>query len=217
MKRRIAAVAALGLIALVAGWYASFWRQESRDLAAAKAHVQQVATQVAQLDEQVVELRSQEKYLPSERKALRLLAEAVPEGPSVDQLLDTVNAAAKAAGVALVDVGTPEPAGWGAPSGAGASASVGRGPETISLSITVNGSNPQLLKLVQALDHQPRLYVVDSLSLSRPVVEPGAGHRTKASQGSGGTSLSVTAFYVSGASADPATLLGLNSSPAPRR
>jgi Tfp pilus assembly protein PilO len=202
LVRRVAAIGLAGLIVVVGVWYALFWRSETSHLKAEQKAEAQAASNVASLQGQLAALTVLQKKMPAERAALSKLEEAVPDGPSLDQLLDAITTAAAQAHVALNSIGTPEPSGWGGSAASGAApASSGAGPESISVSIGVNGTAAHLLKFVTTLDSQPRLFVVDSFSLSG-VNHAGAGGSAGAQ---GGTSFTVEAFYVSAQSSDAAS------------
>ncbi len=113
MMRRVALIALGGLLVVVAGWYMAFWRSESSHLKALKAQETQAAENVSQLQTQLASLRILQREVPAERSALVKLDQAIPDGPSLDQLLDVVNHAASAAGVSLTSISTPMPNGWG--------------------------------------------------------------------------------------------------------
>jgi Tfp pilus assembly protein PilO len=193
MMKRVALFALVGLFVVVTGWYVGFWRSETSHLKAVKVQETQAQNNVSQLEGQLAALRALQREVPAEETAMSKLRQAVPEGPSLDQLLDVVNHAALVAHVGLTAVGTPMPTGWGATAGAQGSAS-GQGPETMSLSISVNGNNAHLLRFITALDSAPRLFVVDNFSLNNTA------------QGTtGSTGLSVETYYVTSAAADPAS------------
>lgn len=113
LMRRVALMALVGLLVVVAGWYLVFWRSENSHLKALKVQETQAAGNVSQLETQLASLRVLQREVPAEEAALNELEQAVPEGPSLDQLLDVVNHAASAAGVSLTSISTPMPAGWG--------------------------------------------------------------------------------------------------------
>jgi len=193
MIRRVALITLAGLLVVVGVWYMVFWRSETSHLKALKAQESQAAANVSQLQVQLDALKILQREVPVEKVDLSKLQQDVPEGPSLDQLVDTVNHAASAAGVTLTSIATPYPSGWGGgPSTTGPAS--GSGPPSMSLSISVNGNNSQLLRFITALDSEPRLYVVDNFTLD-----------SSSEAASGITSLTVEAFYVSAAAADPAS------------
>lgn len=202
MMRKVALIALLGVLVVFAGWYMVFWRSESSHLRALKAQESKAVANVSQLEMQLGALKVLQREVPAEKAALSKLDQDIPQGPSLDELLDVVNRAATTAGVTLTSVGTPQPAGWGgSASGQGAvsgqNTSSGPGPQTMSLSISVNGNNAGLLRFITALDSAPRLFVVDNFSLSSSQTSTGA------------TGLTVETYYVSPASGDPASSFAL--------
>jgi Tfp pilus assembly protein PilO len=196
MMRKVALIALAGLLVVVAGWYMVFWRSESSHLKALKAQESKAAANVSQLEMQLGGLRVLQREVPAEKAALNKLNQDIPQGPSLDELLDVINRAASTAGVSLASISTPEPSGWsGAASGQTApSASGGSGPQTMTLSISVDGNNNGLLRFITALDSAPRLFVVDDFSLN-----------SSSQTSTGATGLTVETYYVSSASGDPAS------------
>jgi Tfp pilus assembly protein PilO len=210
--RRVALIGLAGLVVVVGAWYTLFWRSETSHLKAEQKAEAQAASNVASLQGQVAALTALQKKMPAERAALAKLREAVPDGPSLDQLIDAITTAAAQGHVALNSIGTPEPSGWGGSTASGpAPATSGAGPQSLSVSIGVNGTPAGLLKFVTALDSQPRLFVVDSFSLSGVSQPGGAGPAGPQGGAQGGTSLTVEAFYVSAQSSDAASQFPLIS------
>jgi Tfp pilus assembly protein PilO len=209
MMRRVALIALGGLLVVVAGWYVVFWRAESSHLQALKAQEAKAAANVSQLDAQLSALRVLQREVPAEKAALNKLDQDIPEGPSLDQLLDVVNHAASQAGVALTAISTPEPTGWGGMASAQGT-TTGPGPQSMSLSISVNGSNAGLLRFITALDSAPRLLVVDNFSLNSSSQRSLSG---SSQSSTGSTGLTVETYYVSSAAGDPASDFPLTKSP----
>ena len=193
MKRRVALIALSGLLVVVAGWYVVFWRAESSHLQAMKAQEAKTAANISQLDTQLGALRVLQRDVPAENAALDKLDQEIPEGPSLDQLLDVVNHAAAQAGVTLTAISTPEPTGWGG-SASAQGTTTGPGPLSMSLSISVDGNNSRLLRFINELDSAPRLFVVDNFSLN-----------SSSQSSSGSTGLTIETYYVSSAAGDPAS------------
>jgi Tfp pilus assembly protein PilO len=193
MMRKVALIALGGLLVVVAGWYMVFWRSESAHLKALNAQESKAAANVSQLEGQLGALRVLQREVPAENAALSKLDQDIPEGPSLDELLDVVNHAASVADVKLTSLGTPEPANWGA-SGSTQGTTSGPGPQVMTLSISVDGNNAGLLRFITALDSAPRLFVVDSFSLNS------SGQNV-----TGSTGLTVETYYISAASGNPAS------------
>jgi hypothetical protein len=221
MIRRVALIALAGLVIVTGIWYVAFWGPESSQLKTARTDEAQAETNVVSLTGQLAGIRAELRQLPGERATLALLNQAVPEGPSLDELLKTITAAAAKAHVGLTSIGTPQPAGWG--TSAAAQGAAPAGPPTITLSIGITAaSNLEILNFVTALETQPRLYVVDSLALQdfagtgSPASAKGSGksltgHSAGASEATNAdpvqaTSITVQAFYVTASSNDPAAL-----------
>ena len=221
MIRRVALIGLVSLLVVIGIWYVAFWGPENSQLKKARSNEAQAETSVVSLSAQLAAMRAQVRQVPAERATLALLNEAVPEGPSLDELLKTITAAAAKAHVGLISIGTPEPAGWGSP--ATAAAAPPPGPPTITLSIGINvTSSLQILDFVTALEAQPRLYVVDGVDLpdlpgAASVPSDKGSGKSLTGHSAGGsaagdtaagqaTSLTVQAFYVSASSNDPASL-----------
>ena len=113
MIRRVLLIAAVGLFVVVGAWFGLFWRPETSHLHAFENERSQAANNVDMLQGQLASLKALQLKTPAERAALAKLEQAVPQGPSLDQLLDSLNTAAVEAGVTLTSVSTPTPAGWG--------------------------------------------------------------------------------------------------------
>ena len=192
-KQERIGLAAVAVVALVVmGWFLAFWRPEGASLRTAQKNEAQAVSQVTSDEAQIATLRADAPKVKKEKAVLQKLVQEVPDGPSLDQMLVTINRAASAAGITLVSVGTPEPSGWAGSSGPSAPA-VATGPESLSLALGVSGSQSALLRFVETLDAQPRLYVVNSFSLTRPSSTGAAVS----------TSLTVEAFFESAASNIP--------------
>jgi len=190
MKREhIAAGAAGAVLLIVLIWYVALWGPEGKHLNTAHQRLTQAQAQVANAQEQLFLLQAEKPKLKAEEKVLQHLITALPNGPSLDQLLRTVHQAGVAAGVDISAVSTPQPSGWASGAGAPAQAVAGGGPQFITLGVDVSGTPAEILQFVRALDEQPRIYVVTSFALG--------------STANVQTNLSVEAFFVSGATTDP--------------
>ncbi len=195
-QQKLIALGALAAVLVVAVvWYMALWKPEGASLKTAQASLQQAQGQVATDQAQLAQLKAQVPKVKGERAVLKKLVQAVPNGPSLDQALTTLRAAARRAGVTLQSVSVPEPTGWGTPasSPAGTPASPS-GPLSLGLSVAATGSQAQLLAFVRAVDAQPRLYVVNSFALSS-VGNTGTGHES--------TTFSINTFYASSSATSP--------------
>ena len=212
---RIALFAALGVIVVLVAWYAVLWRPDgSPEGGAGKRGAGGSPGQYGAGPAR--NARAEQPKVKAEEAVFQKLVQALPDGPGLDQLMRTINSAAAKAGVSITTLGTPEPESWGtftapAPASAPATASAptmaptAAGPEFLSLSVDVNGTNAQILKLITALDKQPRIYVVESFGLISPVVgtSTGPSSGTSGASSGGSATLDVEAFYVSAASNNP--------------
>jgi Tfp pilus assembly protein PilO len=161
-------VAAIGAVLGVSGlWYALLWSPQASALSKAKART---ATAVAKQADLALQLRGLQKAkltLPDSEQRLSRLATAIPDSPGEADLIDDVNAAAKAAGVDFLTM-TPQ-----APAVAGKTASAATskkqaapGVEDLTLSITAQGSYFQLTDFMNKLNAMPRLMVIDGVALT---------------------------------------------------
>lgn len=195
LMRRVALITLAGLLVVVAGWYMVFWRSETSHLHVLKTQESKAAANVSQLEAQLAALRVLQREVPAEEAALGKLNQDVPQGPSLDELLDVITHAATVAGVTLTSISTPEPSDWGGLGTTSAQAATGTsGPQAMTLSISVNTNNSGLLRFITALDSAPRLFVVDNFSLN-----------SSSESAIGSTALTVETYYVSSASGDPAS------------
>jgi Tfp pilus assembly protein PilO len=194
MIRRVIAIAVVALVLLTVVWYAALDRPENARLKRLDNEQAQVANKVSVLQLQLMALQAQERRAPAERTALSALEQAVPDGPSLDQLIKVINEAADAVGVTITSIGTPAPSGWGASSGAPSVV----GTPSLSVSVAVKGSNAEILAFVTALDKARRLFVVTSFGLANN----GTGASDTGGNGQG-TTLDVEAFYADASSNVP--------------
>jgi Tfp pilus assembly protein PilO len=196
MMRRVALSALIAVVVVVVAWYGVFWRSERAHLAAARAQEQQAAQQVLADRATVFGLQVQHKKLAQDEAVLDKLLKGLPNGPSLDQLLDTLNNAATEANVQLGAISTPTPAGWVSAQASSSPASTTPGPQSVSVNLAVNGTENDVLKFITDLDDQSRIYVVHSFAFSA-----NEGALLPNSQQS--ASLSVDVFYQSASSGNP--------------
>ena len=108
-EQRIGLVAAAAIVVVLVVWFMAFWKPEGSSLRAAQKSEAQAAAQVASEQAQIATLKADAPKVAKEKAVLNRLVQEVPDGPSLDQMLVTVNRAAAAAmcGVkALKDPGT---------------------------------------------------------------------------------------------------------------
>ena len=187
------------LALLLVGWYEGLYRSEAAHTASLRTQQQAAAASVLALDARYAVLVSSEKQLPSERRSLAALERALPNGPDLDDLVTTLYAAAKRAGVNLSSIGSPPPPGFGQLPTAPAS-SAAAGPSQLSLSLSITGTASQIEDLVNILDAEPRLFVVDNFSLDFGSGAPTGPASSSAATELTGTTLMVRAFYASASS-----------------
>jgi Tfp pilus assembly protein PilO len=189
-QHRVPIVAVLAAVVVMAIWYAAVWMPEGSKLKAARVSESQALSQIATEQSQLLMMRSDAPKVVQEEKVLESLVKALPDGPSVDQLLRTINVAATQSKVTIATLSVPQPAGW-AGSNAAAAPATATGPDSLTLSVAITGSNANILRFVTDVDAQPRIYVVNTLTLQ------------PSDSGSLSASLSVETFFESSTANDP--------------
>jgi len=195
MMRRVGMFALIAVVVVIVAWYGLLWRPESSHLAAARTQEQQAEATVNSDRTMLFQLRAEHAKLGQEEALLGQFLKAVPDGPSLDEVMNTLDSAATTSGVMITTIGTPEPTGWaGSNSTATTPGSVG--PDSLDISLTVDGSTAQVLKFVTALDNEPRTYVVDSFGLA-------SGNAALKASTQQSSTLSVSVFFKSATSDNP--------------
>lgn len=198
MMRRVGLIALGALVVLVAGWYALALRPEQKHIKSLQTESASALADVATLQAQFEALKAQKKQVPSEEKSLKKLAQLIPAGPSLDQLIKSVNDAAKRADVRLTSIGVAAPAGWGQTTATGTGPKTS-GPNVLAVTIGLQGADQGALAFVADVEQEPRLFTVSSLTLySAPKA---AGKATGSAKDS--YTVAMSAFYVSSASNNP--------------
>lgn len=199
MTRRVVLITLCALVLVVGVWYGALWRPAEKHLATLRSQQTTAADNVLALQFRVGALRAEQKQLPKEKRALAELEAAIPADPGLDQLIKVIDSAANKAGVSLTSLGTPPPSGWGTTA---ASTAPGPGPQDMTVNVGLQGSDRSILQFVTALGSEPRLFVVDSFSLnSAPGASGASGTAGPATTST--YSVTVSAFYLSGASNNP--------------
>ena len=200
LSHRIALITLVALIVVVGVWYVALWHPAQKNVATLRAQQAVAAANVMTLQAQVDNLRAEQKQLPRDRALLAKFEASIPTDPGLDQLIKVINNAVNEAGMSLTSIGTPAPSGWGVTGPA--AVPTGPGPQSIAISIGVQGSDVGMLRLVTDLDSEPRLLVVNSLSLDSAPSASGASNGASSAT-SNAYSVSATAFFVSVASNNP--------------
>jgi Tfp pilus assembly protein PilO len=175
-------VALIAVLVVFAGWYEGLYRPEVSHITSLRATEQKAQVALLTLETRYVDLIKSKTELPQERAALAKLEKAVPNDPELDSLVKTLFQAAAQTKVQLTSIGSPPPADFGLPPGAGAVAQAG--PVELALTLNVTGTSTAVENLYRVLDAEPRLFVINNFS-----VVPGAD--------SGTASLNVDVFYAS--------------------
>jgi Tfp pilus assembly protein PilO len=160
-------LAAVGALLAVSGlWYMLLWSPQSSALSKAKARTAAAVQKQSDLGIQLRGLQKAKLTLPQSKDRLSRMATAIPDDPGLADLIDQVNAAAKAAGVDFLTL-TPQapPTKTGAAPVAAKKQTVA-GVDDLTLSVTAQGSYFQLTDFMNKLNALPRLVVIDTMALS---------------------------------------------------
>ena len=184
MNRRVILVAVAACLLVAGAWYAFLWSPQSSEIRSARDHAATAEQQQKDLDLKLRGLQATQKKLPELKAQLDVLRAAMPDAPQLDNAIQTVQDAAKAAGVDLTTV-TPAPlAAPVKPAPVVSAAANGTGSTTtttpaaqavpapsaavteMKVNIAVTGTYLQVIDFVNRLNAAPRLVVVDALGLS---------------------------------------------------
>ncbi len=220
-KRQWSILTALAcVLVLVAGFLVLVKPQHSK-AAAVQAQTATVQGEIQSLRAQLARLQEESRGLAAQQAALARLAQQLPGNPQLPTLLVKLDAAAKSAGVELVNVapgnpttlpltpvgtgtaapavaGTAAPAATGtvaatAPAAAGSTVS---GVAQIPVVLTVTGGYFQLERFLDGIEGLRRSMLVNSFSLAYKT-SSGAGSTTTATIGKGELSATITAAVFS--------------------
>jgi Tfp pilus assembly protein PilO len=155
MNRRIAVISLAAMLGLTAIWYVLLWSPQSASLKHSRANAATAVQQEQTLRGQLAALILKRAKLPAAQAQLATLARAVPKTAEVDKLIDDVNGLAKSSGVFLDSLSQAQPAITG---GAG----------SMNVTLSVNGSYPQLVDFINRFTTMARLAVIDGVSFTAP-------------------------------------------------
>ena len=159
MNRKMALLAGAAVVVVLGAWYLALWQPAGRQLAAARQQL--VAAQSSRQQDawQHAALKAKAAKLPAEEAKAGILAAAAPTGPDIAGVIDQINGIATAAGVSWQsEAQTPSTA-------TTATGKSSAAPPSLTLTLAVTGTYPQILDFVQRLQAMPRLVVVTTLSL----------------------------------------------------
>lgn len=171
--KRITAVAAAGAVLILAIWYVAIFRPQSNHLKAAHTAYASAEQQVDSLRSQVATLQALERQVPHDKAVLASLNQAIPSTPDLKDILDQLHSLAVSTGVELTSV---------APS-VSPNAASGGGISSITMTLSLSGTYPQVTNFLKGLTTMPRTVVINSVSI-------GGG-----SGGNLSTSLSTYIYY----------------------
>lgn len=186
MNRRVILVAVAACFLVTGAWYAFLWSPQSSEIQSAKAQATTAEQHKSDLEIKLRGLQSAQKRLPDLKAQLDVLRAALPDGPQLDNAIQTVQDAAKASGVEISSLSpapltaAPKPA----PAPAAASSSDSSSKSTsatttpapaaattatvpeIKVTIAVSGTYMQTVDFMNRLNGAPRLVVIDAVGMS---------------------------------------------------
>jgi Tfp pilus assembly protein PilO len=185
---------ALGVVGIMAaGWFllVSPQKAHAKDLQT-QATAQQSST--AQLQQQVDQLKQQQKNEPAQQALLNKIATQVPDNPELPVLIRQLSSAAHDAGVSLVSMAPSQPttvaaAAAAAPAAPVAGASSAAAPAALAqipLTIQVSGSYFNIESFFRSVEHLDRAMLVTGFTLD-PDANAGSTSNTTTGATSGGS------------------------------
>lgn len=184
MNRRLAAVAALAAVFVVALWWVFVYSPLGSDLSEVQDDIDKAADARPGLDAQLRQLEEIAEHGVEIDAELAELMNAVPEAPDLAEFIDAANQLAFDAGITWLSIAPSEPI------------ATGTGPSTIQLTMQIDGGFFQVVDYLNRLEDLDRAVIVDAINIATSE-EAGAGGTggTGSSGGSGFTGapdLSVT-------------------------
>src|SRR4051795_4745146 len=104
MSRRVLLFTVAACVLITATWYVMMWSPQGDALKKAHARTTTAEATQRQLRVQLNGLQAAKKNLPDLQTKVAALRAAVPDTPQLDQVISSVNDAAKAAGVDLTSL-----------------------------------------------------------------------------------------------------------------
>jgi Tfp pilus assembly protein PilO len=177
----LSGLAVVGILA--AGWFllVSPQRAHAKDLAT-KATTQE--SSMASLQQQVQQLKEQQKAEPAQQRKLMQIAAQIPDNPQLPALIRELSAAAHEAGVSLQSLAPAQPTpvtastpttGGGTTAGATAASPLAQ----IPLTIQVTGSYFNIESFFRSLEHLDRAMLVSGFTVN----SAGGGSSTNTTTG----------------------------------
>ena len=161
MSRRATAIAIAAAAAITLIWYVTLWSPQSKSIKTANARTVAAQATQAGLRTDISVLKEEQAQLPSKQAELAKLKQALPDMPSLDILIDNINAAAIGSGVDWQTISPTKPAGYSGGQGNSAAAA-----QSMPVTMSANGLYAQLLDFVNRLNAMPRLLTVGSINIS---------------------------------------------------
>lgn len=193
MTRRIALITTAAVVAVVAVWYMALWKPVGHQLTTARAALASAQTDRMQASLQHSALVAQASKLPAEQVKASALTAAAPADNDIAGVIDQINAIATSTGVTWQSESqTPGSPTTSAP-GSGKVASPANALSSLTMTLSVTGTYPQILGFIERLQQMPRLAVVTSLSVASGGATSSPGAVAASSSGGSALTTQVTA------------------------
>lgn len=189
MTRKISLIAAAAVLAVVAVWYMALWKPADHQLAAARSALVSAQNDRAQASLQHSALVAQAAKLPAEEAKAAALTAAAPPGDDIAGVIDQINTIATATGVTWQSETQTPGSPTSSATGSGAVVTPASALSSLTLTLSVTGTYPQILGFIERLQQMPRLTVVTSLSVAAGGSAPATGGVPASA--SGGTALTT--------------------------
>jgi Tfp pilus assembly protein PilO len=189
MNKRNTLLMVAGALVVAFLWYSTIWSSQDKAIATADAKTAKVVDSTKALKARYNGLLAAQKDEPIRRAALDQAAVAVPESVNLTAYMRTIEKLTAESGVTLQSVSqTPPSAGGSANASA---AAPGLASSTVDIATT--GTYAQLVTFMRMLQDNPRLIVVDTITLDpgRSGADAAAPLVAGAAPTAGGTTLSA--------------------------
>lgn len=151
-------IGAVVLVAIV--WYLVLWSPQSKDLHAAHAARASAESTASTLQQQISSLEVLVGDVKSDTGKLKTYDAAIPNNPQLPAALNQLQEVADQTGVTMTNIGS-----GAAPTTTSGTPTTFNGIPALNVSLSVTGTYPQLMALINALDNMPRTVVLTTLNL----------------------------------------------------
>jgi Tfp pilus assembly protein PilO len=164
VSKKVLAISGAAALALLAVWYLFVFSGQSSNLKKTNSQVSSARNAAASLRQQISVLQQEKVGLPAAQSKLTAIEQALPSSPSLDKLIDDINAAADQSGVDWRAINPTKPATYvvaaATPNG------LPGGMQAVTVTLQAIGSYQQVLNFITNLNTMSRLVDVDSVSLN---------------------------------------------------